>query len=87
VILLLIPLAGIVLGVVLWGVLRGMGVLNVLGIEGRVAAPSRERREPSNLRERVEDIPQGCLIAVIAVTALWTVGWLVVLLIGLSVLS
>ena len=86
-ILLLIPLAGIVLGVALWGVLRGMGALNVLGVEGRVPQQTRERREATNLRERIEDIPQGCLIAVIAVTGLWILGWLVVLIIGLSVLS
>lgn len=86
-ILLLIPVAGIVLGVAAWAVLRGMGALNVLGVEGRVPAETRQRREPSNLRERVEDIPQGCLIAVIVVTGLWVLGWLVVLIVGLSVLS
>lgn len=40
-----------------------------------------------NLFDRTEGAPRGCLYAIIGVTAVWILGWLVVLIIGLSILS
>ena len=100
--LLLIPLAGIVLGVAAYLGLRAAGVFDVLGADPEPWRARRERRpgqerEPRtlwprygfgpNLTERVEEAPRGCLYAIIGVTAIWVLGWLVVLVIGLSILS
>ena len=100
--LLLIPLVGIVLGVAAYLGLRAAGVFNVLGTEPEPWRPARGRpssheREPgmswprfgygSNLTERAEQAPRGCLYAIIAVTAVWILGWLVLLVIGLNILS
>jgi hypothetical protein len=106
--LLLIPLVGIVLGVLAYLGLRAAGVFNVLGAEPapwRAAperAPRRERtarRERDTLiswprfgygpglTERFESAPRGCLYAIIGVTAIWILGWLVLLVVGLSLLS
>ena len=100
--LLLIPLVGIVLGVLAYLGLRAVGVFNVLGAEpeprtrGRARTP-RPDREPTlswprfgygaALYERVEGAPRGCLYAIIGVTTIWVLGWLVVLVVGLNILS
>jgi hypothetical protein len=39
------------------------------------------------LREWADRMPAGCLIAVIAVTGLWVLGWLIFLVYGLNLLS
>lgn len=95
-ILLLIPFGGLVLGLGLWLSLRGLGALS-LGAERPERVTFRERRQSGErfsfrpgsegLREWAERIPQGCLIAVILVTALWVLAWLIVLIFGLSLLS
>jgi hypothetical protein len=98
VILVLVPLVGVVLGVGLYLVLRAAGVLNVLGGDPSPRArggmretwAARPRREPGasvTLADRVDSIPRGCLYAILAVSAVWIIGWLVVLGIGLSLLS
>ena len=88
-ILILIPLAGIFVGLALWAVLRGMGIMNVLGAENS-GSSWRDRRgyePPSSMRERIAQIRPGCLIGIIAVCGVWLLGWLIVLIVGLSVLS
>lgn len=109
-ILVLIPLAGIMLGLGLWAALRSFGALNLPGADsssGRArGAPwtsrqPREQREPAprawgpssesygttGIRERIESLPQGCLLAVIITAGVWILGWLIVLVVGLSYLS
>ena len=100
--LLLIPLAGVVLGVAAYLGLRAAGVFNVLGGEPEPWRPTREAKRPHpagptsswprfgygvSLTERAEQAPRGCLYAIIGVTAVWILGWLVVLVIGLNILS
>jgi hypothetical protein len=99
VILLLVPLVGAVLGVGLYLVLRAAGVLNVLGSEPAprssrstretwgAARARRDRSERVTLLDRVDIVPHGCLYGIIAITAIWIIGWLVVLIFGLSLLS
>ena len=91
-ILLLIPVAGIFLGLGLWAAFRGLGALNVLGADsggsGRGTRAARyERERPASVREWLAQIRPGCLVAVISVAAVWILGWLIVLIIGLSFLS
>ncbi len=98
-ILLLIPLGGLVLGLGLWVGLRGLGALS-MGGERPARAGFRERRDdragrapssfrpaPEGLREWAERVPQGCLIAVIVLTGLWVIAWLIFLIFGLNLLS
>ncbi|HEX6595738.1 MAG TPA: hypothetical protein VF045_02310 [Acidimicrobiales bacterium] len=96
---LLIPLVGIAVGLGLWALLRGVNAFNVPDADpsgsyggggGRVATRSSGTWAESrggSVRERIDALPQGCLIGVIVVAALWILGWIVVLLIGLSLLS
>ncbi|MGH9224211.1 MAG: hypothetical protein ACRD2W_10625 [Acidimicrobiales bacterium] len=90
-ILVLIPVAAIFLGLGLWAALRGMGALNVLGAEGTgPLTRSRDysqRPRATSVREWFTLIRPGWLIAVIAVCGLWILGWLIILLVGLSFLS
>ncbi len=104
-ILLLIPLAGLMLGVGLWIGLRGLNALNVPGGEPTAYLPpsqwepqpqgqARQYMPPSGTstrgstwRDRAADIPQGWLVGVIVVSGIWILGWLIVLVIGLSLLS
>jgi len=88
VILILIPVAGLVLGLVLWGAMRGLGAFNVLGAEpaGRSHAVTRDR-VPTSIRERIEDMPRAFLLTVIIASGVWVLAWLILLLVGLSVLS
>lgn len=90
-ILVLIPLAGIVLGAVLWVAMRGMGAFNVLGTEsGSYTTRServRDRPVATNLRERIEYMPRGCVLSVLVACGVWVLGWLIVLIVGLSLLA
>lgn len=105
-ILLLIPLAGLLLGLGLWVGLRGLGMpsLGVDRPDRGWRGSERERRDggegfswrPSayssssgggGLREWADRMPAGCLIAVIAVSGLWILGWLIFLVFGLNLLS
>ena len=90
-ILLLIPVAGLLLGLGLWAAFRGMGALNVLGVEGsgpmRRDRAYRDRPRPTSIREWFLQIRPGCLVAVIVAAGVWVLGWLIVLIIGLSYLS
>ncbi len=95
---LLIPLVGVAVGLGLWALLRGVNAFNVPDADpagsysggGRAATRSSGSWAESrggSIRERIDALPQGCLIGVIVVAALWILGWIVVLLIGLSLLS
>ncbi|MGH9280168.1 MAG: hypothetical protein ACRD12_18970 [Acidimicrobiales bacterium] len=94
-ILILIPLAGIVLGLILWGAMRGLGAFDSLGGSGSGGSWRAERSDRSewrdrgsmSLRERVEATPRGCLLSVLVACGVWVLGWLILLVIGLSVLS
>lgn len=105
-ILLLIPLAGLVLGVGLWIGLRGLEALSLGGSTRPERESWRERRgsrerfsfassgssgssgsSSQGVREWAERIPPGWLIAVIAATGVWVLGWLVILIVGLNFLS
>ena len=90
-ILLLIPVAAVFLGLGLWAVTRGLGALNVPGVDAYEPLTRRqaraERPRPTSVREWFTSIPSGWLVGVIVVCGVWIVGWLVVLIIGLSFLS
>jgi hypothetical protein len=106
VILLLIPVAGLLLGVGLWLGMRSLNTLNVPGGEPSTYLPpsqwdpqpaqpqSRQYVPPSTLstgettwRDRAASIPHGWLIGVVVVCGLWILGWLILLIVGLSLLS
>lgn len=90
---LLIPFAAAALGVGLWFLLRGVGALNVpsadpgTGYGGGYRASTWQESRGGSFRERIDALPQGCLIAVIVVAGLWILGWGVALIIGLSLLT
>jgi hypothetical protein len=87
-ILILIPIAGLVLGVVLWITMRGLGAFNVLGAEaGPYSSRTQDRPEATNLRERIEYMPRGCLLSVVVACGVWVLGWLIALIVGLSLLA
>jgi hypothetical protein len=96
VILILIPLVAAGLGVGVWAALRGVGALNFPGADSSSSSWSdspprwrdREpRATPGSLGERIDQVPRGCLIAVIAAAGVWILAWLVLLVVGLSLLS
>lgn len=90
---LLIPLVAVALGVGLWFLLRGMGALNVPsadpapGYGGGYRASTWQASRGGSFRERIDALPQGCLIGVVVVAGLWILGWIVALIIGLSLLT
>ena len=89
-ILFLVPVLCAVAGLILYVALRATGAFGVFaGTDGRAttAATRRASTPPSTLGERIRGIPPGWLVAVIALAALWIVGWLVVLAIGLNLLT
>ena len=86
-ILILVPLLGIVVGLLLYGGLRVTGAFGTLGDVGRQQDGWRERTRGLSLRERAEEIPRGCLLAVVVAAAVWVLGWLIVLVIGLNLLG
>lgn len=84
------PLLGVLVGLLLYGGLRLTGAFGTLGdVAPRRESGGgwRERTRGMSLRERAEEIPRGCLISVIAAAAVWCLGWIVVLGIGLDLLS
>jgi hypothetical protein len=95
VILALVPLVGVLVGLGAWFGLRGFGAMDVLGGAPAKTGWREERRERpqdysgglAGVRERIDNLPQGCLWAVIGVSALWVLGWIVLLVIGVSLLS
>ncbi len=83
------PLLGVIVGLLLYGGLKLTGAFGTLGDVGPRPAGEgwRDRTRGLSLRERAEEIPRGCLVAVIAVTAVWCIGWIIVLGIGLNLLT
>lgn len=81
------PLLGVLVGLLLYGGLRVTGAFGTLGDVGRQSEGWRDRTRGLSLRERAEEIPRGCLVAVIAAAAVWTLGWLILLVIGLNLLG
>ncbi|MFP5320032.1 MAG: hypothetical protein ACLGI2_17290 [Acidimicrobiia bacterium] len=91
---LLIPLVAVALGVGLWFLLRGVGAFNVPGADpgagyggGGYRPSTWEASRGGSVRERIDALPQGCLIGVIVVSGLWILGWVIALFIGLSLLT
>lgn len=95
---LLIPVVAIGLGVGLWFLLRGVDALNVPGAEPAASSyrggygsgyggGSWSASRGGSVRERIDALPAGCLIGVIVVAGLWILGWVIVLIVGLSFLS
>jgi hypothetical protein len=91
VILLLVPVLCAVVGVVLYGALRATGAFGVFasadGASSSRVSRGRSSAEPSSIRERVQNIAPGWLWAVVATAAIWILGWLIILLVGLSLLT
>lgn len=91
---LLVPILGIAVGVGMWFVLRGIGAMDVPGADpgggGGYRAPAASRWQESrggSLRERIDALPAGCLIGVTVAAGLWVLGWVIVLIVGLSLLA
>lgn len=95
---LLIPIVGVAVGLGLWAVMRGMNALDIpsadpgggYGGGGRSTTRGGSTWSESrggSFRERIDALPQGCLIGVVVLAGVWIVGWIVVLLIGLSLLG
>lgn len=87
--LVLIPVAGILLGVGLWLGMRGLGAFDSLD-GGGGSPPGRSSwrdRGPLSVRERVQEAPSGCLLSIVIACGVWTLAWLVVLIVGLSLMS
>jgi amino acid transporter len=91
VILLLVPVFCAVAGVAVYGVLRLTGVLDFasLGTTPQVREPGWRpwRSEATTFRDRIEEIPRGVLLGVIIAAGAWILGWVVVLIVGLSLLA
>ena len=96
--LLLVPVLCALAALAVYGGLRLMGVFpTISGLEPepgpRSFAPpgrpsgQRSSSGASGLWGRAEEIPRGWLMAVIVVSAVWIVGWLVVLAVGLHLLT
>ena len=47
---------------------------------------NRGWRELKGVPDRFQDIPPGCLMAVLVASAIWIVVWLILLIVGLTVL-
>ena len=86
-ILLLVPLLCAAVGLILYVGLRATGAFGVVAGGGSSASTTYGSSAPSSIRERIRDIPSGWLIAVIAVSGVWIVGWLIVLAVGLNLLT
>lgn len=90
-ILLLVPVFCVMAGLALYVALRATGAFGMLGGEGQrsdsATSWSSGSASPSTLKERVQAVPPGCLLAIAVTAALWIIGWLVVLVVGLSILA
>ena len=88
-ILVLVPLLGVVVGLVLYAALRATGAFGVFAGSEASSTVSRSRASDasSSLGERIRGVSPGCLIAVIAAAAVWILGWFIVLAVGLNLLT
>ena len=87
IVLLIILLVAAVGGVAAYVIMQFTGVFGT----GHEAPQLRwsDRSDTSSGRfvpRRLEEVPQGCLVAVVAAMGIWIVLWLIVLVIGLRVL-
>lgn len=85
-ILVLVPVLCAVVGLLLYVGLRLTGAFGVVGDDGGSGWRASGGGDLT-LRERVNEISPGWLLAVIVVASLWILGWLIVLGIGLNLLS
>ena len=91
-ILVLVPLLCVVVGLILYAGLRATGAFGAFAgtpssSSGGGRTTTYRSSAPSSLRERIEEIPSGWLIAVVAVCGVWILGWLIVLAVGLNLLT
>lgn len=86
-ILLLVPVLCVAVALVLYAGLRATGAFGAFAGGGGSTSTTYGSAAPSNLRERIQEIPSGWLIAIIAVCGVWVLGWLIVLAVGLSLLA
>ncbi len=88
IVLLIILLVAAVGGVAAYVIMQFTGVFGT----GREAPQLRwsDRSDTSSGRfyvpRRLEEVPQGCLVAVVVAMGIWILLWLIVLVIGLRVL-
>lgn len=85
--LVLIPVAGVLLGAGLWLGMRGLGAFDSLDGGSPSGRSSWRDRGPLSVRERIQEAPSGCLLSIVIACGVWTLAWLVVLVVGLSLMS
>ncbi|MDQ3978529.1 MAG: hypothetical protein M3314_03125 [Actinomycetota bacterium] len=94
-ILLLVPVLCAVVGLILYAALRATGAFGEFagslgsgsGSGSGSGRTTYRSSAPSGFRERLQEIPSGWFIAVIAVSGVWILGWLIVLAVGLNLLT
>jgi hypothetical protein len=96
IILVIILVVAAVGGVAAYVIMQFTGVFGTSSVEPRLRWTDRSStggggggsgvRDRVYVPRRLEEVPQGCLVAVLAAMALWILAWLVVLVIGLRVL-
>ena len=87
----LIVVPSVLVGLALYALISRMNVVPDM-VDSGLRPPSRERfgDYPEDARwavRQVQRIPQGVLIGLVVVMALWSLAWLVALVVGLSMLS
>ena len=86
-ILLLVPVLCAGAGLALYAGLRATGAFGTVAGTSPPPARTYTSAPPSGLAERIQAIPSGWLVAVIALCGVWILGWLIVLAVGLNLLS
>ncbi len=97
-ILLLVPVAGALVGLALWVALRQVGLLGLPpgDTAGTTGGTGGERGygyggggsdRGSGVRGFLDSLPAGLLVGVIVVSAIWITMWLVALFVGMGILS
>lgn len=88
IVLLIILIVATIGGVAAYVIMQYTGLSSPEGVtSSRLSSGWTADRRGGPLAERIADAPSGCLVAIIAVMVIWIVAWLVVLVLGLSVLT
>lgn len=88
IVLLIILIVATIGGVAAYVIMQYTGLSSPEGVTSSRLSPGwTADRRGGPLAERIADAPSGCLVAIIAVMVIWIVAWLVVLVLGLSVLT
>jgi hypothetical protein len=95
IVLVIILVVAAVGGVAAYVIMQFTGVFGTSSVEPRLRWTERSGtgggggsgvRDRVYVPRRLEEVPQGCLVAVLAAMAVWILAWLVVLVVGLRVL-